>query len=43
MGDRNYFPDEPNLYFRIISILLIGVTACALLLPLIRREVIRGF
>ncbi|MBG6245910.1 hypothetical protein CS369_16135 [Candidatus Symbiopectobacterium sp. 'North America'] len=40
---RNYFPDEPKLYFRIISIVLIGVTACALLLPVIRREVIRRF
>lgn len=40
---RDYFPDEPKLYFRIISIVLIGVTACALLLPVIRREIIRCF
>lgn len=38
---RDYFPDEPKLYFRIISIVLIGVTMCALLLPVIRREIIR--
>lgn len=40
---RDYFPDEPKLYFRIISLVLIGVTACALLLPVIRREIIRRF
>lgn len=38
---RDYFPDEPKLYFRAISIVLIGITACALLLPVIRREILR--
>ncbi|MCL2894202.1 hypothetical protein [Brenneria tiliae] len=38
---RNYLPDAPRIYFRAISVVLIGVPLLMLLLPSIRREIIR--
>lgn len=38
---RDYFPDIPKPYFRAISIILIGVTACMALLPAVRAEIAR--
>lgn len=38
---RDYFPDMPKPYFRAISIVLIGVTACMALLPAVRGDIVR--
>lgn len=38
---RDYFPDVPKPYFRAISLVLIGVTVCMALLPVVRSEIAR--
>ena len=38
---RDYFPEVPKLYFRLISILLIGIMLAMLLLPVLRQEIAR--
>ncbi|MFC3396753.1 hypothetical protein [Brenneria rubrifaciens] len=38
---RDYFPDFPRSYFRVISVVLIGITLLMFLLPSLRREIVR--
>ncbi|RLM28286.1 hypothetical protein BIY29_00730 [Brenneria alni] len=40
---RNYLPDVPKSYFRLVSVVLIGITVLMLILPAVRREIIRRF
>ncbi|MCV9878319.1 hypothetical protein [Brenneria izbisi] len=40
---RNYFPEMPRAYFRAISVVLIGIVLLMLLLPSVRREIVRRF
>lgn len=38
---RSYLPEVPKSYFRAVSVVLIGITLLMLLLPAVRREIVR--
>lgn len=37
---RDFFPETPKIYFRIISVILIGTLILMLLLPALRKEIV---